>query len=190
MDAGAGGPDAAQDGGGADADAGQFPELVGGGEGYARDSERAAEVAGHERLVVRGDVEVEFGLLAVAEEDGFDNVHPDPRADVGAIFHGDAGVGVYARERDSCRGKLLIDKLLQWRLEGGWRRGEGLADVECVHGLQEEKECDAGHGDGHAEDFAEFDALFVDEGVGEEDENRGEGHQGGSDAGVGVLHRH
>ena len=42
--------------------------------------------------------------------------------------------------------------------------------------LQQEKEGDAGHGDGDAKDFAEFDALFVDEGVWEEDENGSQRH--------------
>ena len=47
-----------------------------------------------------GNIKVEFRLLAVADENGLDDVHPNAGADVGAVFHRDAGVGVDAAERD------------------------------------------------------------------------------------------
>ena len=122
--------DGTKDGGGAHVRAGQPPEPFRGGEGNAGDAQGAAEVAGDEGLVVGRDVEVEFRLLAVAQEDGLDDGYAGAGADVGAVFHRDAGVCVHAGEGDPFRGKCLINKRLQGRLVTAWRRGEGLADVE------------------------------------------------------------
>ena len=130
MDARSRRPRCAEDGGGADLDAGEVPEVLGRGERDPRDAQGAAEVARHEGFVVGGDIKVEFRLLAVADENGFDDVHPDAGADVGAVFHRDAGVGVHAGEGDAGRGKGLIDKALQRCLKGRRGRGEGFADEE------------------------------------------------------------
>ena len=56
--------------------------------------------------------------------------------------------------------------------------------------LHQEKQRHPHHRDQRANHFLEGYLLLVDEGVGHDDEHGREGHQGGGDAGLGVLHGH
>ena len=130
VDAGGFGEDGAQDGGRADGDAGELPELLRGGEGHTRDPEGGAEFTRHEGLVVRHDVEVEFGLLAVAHKHGLDDVHADLAGNVQAVLHGDARVGIDARKGDPEPRESLVHRFLQRGGGHGGRRGKQLAHIE------------------------------------------------------------
>ncbi len=108
----------------------EFPELFRRCERDARDAQGSAEVAGDEGFVVGGDVEVEFRLLAVAHEDGFDDADANLGVDVLAVFHRQARVRVHALEGNVHRHKRLIDLLLEFRGVGRGRCGEDIANFE------------------------------------------------------------
>ena len=122
----------------------EFPELLRRCERDARDAEGAAEVAGNEGFVVGGDVEVEFRLLAVAQEDGLDDADADLGVDMLAVFHCQAGVRVHALEGNVHRHEGLIDLLLEFRRVGRGRRGEDVADFK--HGGPAHRRTGAGPG--------------------------------------------
>ena len=109
---------------------GKFPEPFRRCKRDARDAQGGAEVAGDEGFVVGGDVEVEFRLLAVADEDGLDDADADLGVDVLAVFHRQARVRVHALEGNVHRHKRLIDFLLEFRGVGRGRRGEDVANFE------------------------------------------------------------
>ena len=125
--------DGAQKSGSTHLNPGEFPELLCRCEGDARDAEGAAEVAGDEGFVVGGDVEVEFRLLAVAQEDGLDDADADLGVDVLAVFHRQARIRVHALEGNAQFDEGLIDLLLKFRGVGRRRRSEDIADFEHIN---------------------------------------------------------
>ena len=133
MDASSLREDGAQNRRGAHLDPGEFPELLRRCERDARDAEGAAEVAGDEGFVVGGDVEVEFRLLAVAQEDGLDDADADLGVDVLAVFHRQARIRVHALEGNAHRHKSFIDLLLEFSGVGRGRRSEDIADFEHIN---------------------------------------------------------
>ena len=130
MDAGSLREDGAEDGGGSDFDACEFPEFFRRCERDAGDAQGAAEFAGDEGFVVGGDVQVELRLLAIAQEDGLDDADANLGVDVLAVFHRQTRVRVHALEGNAPRGEGFIDLLLQFRRVGRRRRREDIADFE------------------------------------------------------------
>lgn len=108
----------------------ELPKLLRRGKRDARDGQGGAEVAGDKGFVVGGDIEVEFRLLAVAQEDGLDDADANLGVDVLAVFHRQARVRVHALEGNVHRHKRLIDLLLEFRGVGRGRRSEDIADFE------------------------------------------------------------
>ena len=87
--------DAAKHGSCAHFHAGEFPEFIGRSKGNAGNSQRSAEITGHEGLVVSCDIEVEGRLLPVAQEHGLDNADANLGVDMLAVFHGKTGVRIH-----------------------------------------------------------------------------------------------
>ena len=130
MDAGGLREDGAEDRGRADLHAGELPKLVGGCERNARNPQSTAELPGNKRFIVRGHIQVEFRLLAVAEEERLHDAHADLRGDVLAVLHREAGVGIHPPKGDAQGGECLIDFPLQFRRELSRWRGHYVADFE------------------------------------------------------------
>ena len=122
----------------------EFPKLLRRGKRDTRDAQGGAEFACDEGFVVGGDVEVEFRLLAVAQEDGLDDADADLGVDVLAVFHRQARVRVHALEGNVHRHKRLIDFPLELRRVGRGRCGEDVANFE--HGAPAHKRTGAGPG--------------------------------------------
>lgn len=103
------------------------------GKGHARNSQSSTEILGDKRFVGGHDIEPEAGLLAVGDEDRFDDgvLQFGPDGDAG--LHGGAVTGVDAQEGDVERGEGFEDSLLSRRLVFLWHRAHGFADVGIGH---------------------------------------------------------
>ena len=108
----------------------QVPELVRWSEGNPRNPQCPAEFPRDERLVVRGDIQVELGLLPVAEENGLDYPHSDLLVDMPAVLHRYTGIGVHPPERDPKPVEGRIYLLLELRGELLRRSMVDFADFE------------------------------------------------------------
>lgn len=123
--------DEAQNRGGSDARAELFPQHFTGGKRDARNVQCPAELLGHKRLLSRGDIQIELGLLAVADENGLHHRTLQSFGNEDAVFHRAAVIGIYAAEGNLQLLQGFVDMLLCFCFKLRRRRGHLFADKKA-----------------------------------------------------------